>query len=549
MAALSARRQAANTSFDPAGTGLVATNVQDAIEEVSAGGGGGSPAFLRRRYKIGNGVNGIMTGTVDDTQGALNLGAMQEIVDDADTNSAGVEMDHETVQIAGGPLIIRSSAGGLIWDSPTYATLSQRSNNVAVLQLGDTSNVCQNLRFSGINLHYLNDQSANTNANALVIYNQWKSSIGNIQVSSTTATPRPYRGIYIPGSQTVFSNRFYNWYVFRARYSLLHISNYGTGNTYDNIYLSGVGTSGTAQQVDFPFRWDYNGNQLHDSVFNQLNIEWCISNQLMRLSNIRGPVFNSLHIEQNQLSGANASVYYNSIGNQVINGCMFLDNWIQTANVSDSNPAIFRSFNDGMTLVDSYTHISNSASYINNPFYLFAQADNDGINSNPGMCTINHAQWAEGASGHAAIASNMRYDRNLGFTDMDGGVWPQRNLLRAKELSLGGVQSTIEGGVLRMQATTRIYGQEMGRKLIVQVSGTLSANIDVTLDNFMAPSGSRWDGAPVPDGTVVEFRRAGTHTNDCNIKNHAGTTIATMPNGSGTSRQYLVKSGGVWVVA
>lgn len=228
---------------------------------------------------------------------------------------------------------------------------------------------------------------------------------------------------------------------------------------------------------------------------------------------------------------------------------MFLDNWIRTATVSDNFPSIFKCFNDGMIHVNAFTHNNNSGSYIDKAYYLAYQDLNDGYNSNPATVTINHPQFVDAAG--TSIQTYMRPDRALssGGADFDSVSWPSQIYVRARSMELNNALPTIEGGVIRLTGTpttSRLYGQVIGRKLMVQVSGTLGAASEVILDNFMAPTGARWANAPVPDGTIVEFRRAGTHVNDFVIKRHDGTTLVTMANGSGSSRRYAVKVSGQW---
>ncbi len=581
MAALQARRQAANTSFDPTGTTLTATNVQEAIEEAAGMGGPGGdieastviynnlasgisatniqdavdylalatpPAYIRPTRVIRDGVEGVEYGTLNETDATANRTTVNAIIASATTAQAWIEPDPGSINIGGGPLLI---GNGTRWAGSFQTNIVQRSNNQPILQIGLTGGATtySNIVFDGASLFYGSDQAGNTNANMLVLGNMWQCDIRNIRCNNTTSTNRPYRCIYIPQGQTFFTNSLTNIFAFQAYQSNLHINNFGTGNSLRNIYLSGVGPAGTAQAVAFPFLWDVNSQQVHDSHGAQVNLEWHRTNRLMSFNNVRSPSFSSLHIEQNQLTGAGASYVYSGIANLKIDALMNLDNWIQTGsgNVTDAIPAFFKCFNDGMILVDTYTHNNNSGSYINTAYYLAYQDTNDGYNSNPSLVTINHPQFVDAAG--TSIQTYQRLDRNLGGTDMDGAVWPGMILLRARSVELNNVLPEVKGGVYRLTGTpqtSRIYGSMIGGKMMVQVSGSLAASTDVILDNFMAPTGGRWASAPVPDGWVVEFRRAGTHTNDFNIKRHDGTTLVTMANGSGSSRRYAVKVAGQW---
>jgi hypothetical protein len=544
MTALTARRQAANTSFDPAGTTLTSTNVQDAIEEILVS--GTAPALIHPTRVIRNGVDGVVSGTLNETDATVNRTQINNIISAAATAKAWIEPDGATFNIGGGPINIPNGAK---WKGQFATTIAQRTNNVAIVQIGATGAgaISSNIEFDGASLFYGADQAGNTSAVSLLLGNMWQSDIRNVRCCNTTSTNRPYINIKIPQGVSFFSNTLTNIYAIQAYYSNLWRENFGTGNTYRDIYLSCVGPAGTAQICSFPYRLDVNSQQVHGDNHDQLNLEWHITNQLMRFNNARSLNFNSLHIEQNQLSGAGASYIYNALSNVNINGLMFLDNWIRNATVSDTIPAIFKCFNDGMTNVNGFTHNNNSGSYIDKAYYLAYQDLNDGYNSNPSIVTINHPQFVDAAG--TSIQTYMRPDRSLGGTDFDSVVWPSQIYVRARSMVLNNVLPTVENGVIRLTGTptsSRLYGQVIGRRLMVQVSGTLGATSEVILDNFMAPTGARWASAPVPDGTVVEFRRAGTHVNDFNIKRHDGTTLVTMPNGSGTSRRYAVKVAGDW---
>ncbi len=527
------------TWADKTGTALIKP------DGTSASISGSSAANVRQTYVIRDGQDGITAGTVDDATAAQNLIALQAIVDAADANTANIEMDTITVEIAGGPLIFRNSCSGVTWNSSTFATLRQRTDNVGILQLGDAANTCQNLAFEGINLHYLNDQSANTSANALTIYNQWKAKIGRIQISNTITNSRSYRGIYFPQGQAVFSCDFYDWFVFQSAFSLLHIANFGTGNAYTNIYLSGVGSNGSAQVVSNPFLWQIgSGSQMHDSVFDQMNIEWCNSNTLMRVNNVRGAVWDSLHIEQNILSGANASMINNVISNLQINSLLLLDNRIQAANASDY-PSVHKGFNNGRTTVKNFCWVNNSASYIDRSFYMHLQSDTDGFNSSPSSFDLDSWRLVEGSG--TVIRDNMIPDRTFGGTDKYGGSWPALNTDSGNHMYLGGGMSRIQGGTIRpvSNVDTTVYGQSItGSPIILAPNNSTGA---IRLSNFMGPTSSRWAAAAVPDNTTVCIYRAGTTVGAIPVQRNDGTTIATLPDAAASAQYNFAKVSGQWV--
>lgn len=508
----------------------------------------GVPTLIRKRYVIRDGIDGIVKDTVDDAQAAVNLAAMQAIVDEADANGGIIEMEQETIEISGGPLIVRSSANGLIWDSPTFARLTQRTDNVAILQLGDTAAVGQNLRFSGINLHYLNDQSGNTSANACVIYNQWKSSIGNIQVANTLTTARPYRGIYIPQNQTLFSCNFSNLYVFQPHFSCLHIANFGTGNAFTNVYLSGTGPAGTAQAVTNPFLWEMSGgSQMHDSVFNQLNVEWCITNKCLRFNNVRGAVVNSLHVEQCILAGAGPTIISNSISNILINSGAILDVIVTATDVTDAFPSVVRTLNNGRTQWNTMTWVNNSTAYITMPYYIHYQADNEGVITLPGKLVCVNRQFIDGAG--TALRDNCIVDRTLGGTDMHGGAWGNLYLTGESYLTSGCGMTRCVEAEHRVDVTKTIYGQDYEDGTLTIPGNLTGGNITITLSNRMGPASSRWANVPVRSGSTLSVVRGGTTTNTVAFNNHDATEITTIGNGVATSRINFYFNGTDWVSA
>jgi hypothetical protein len=379
-----------------------------------------------------------------------------------------------------------------------------------------------------------------------VIYNQWKSRIGRIQVANTITSAQPYIGIALLQSQSVFSCYFYNLYSFRASQYGMYISNFGTGNSWNNIYISAVNTGGSAGNINTMFLWQIaSGQQMHDSFWGQFNCEWGITNTIMRLNNVRGPVFNSVHLEQCILAGANASMINNVISNFQINGLQLLDQRIQTANASDT-PAIHKAFNNGRTNVDTMCWVNNNSSYVDRNFYVHHQPDTDGFTTQTGYLQGRSFSWVDGVG--TVVRDNMRYDRTLGGTDMDGANWGSLDITSGAEMVLGGSMSHIKGANLRVTSTKRLYGQYMIDRPTVTVPGNpaAGADISITLDNFMGPSGSRWASLPIPDGTNFSFHRGGTSTGVVHVLRHDGTEIVTMPNGAATSRFHVAKLSGNW---
>lgn len=503
-------------------------------------------------YYIKNGasINGysIVTGSVDDAQANTNRLAIQAFIDLADATEGRLEVSSETFEIFGGPVIFRATAFGIKWRGQLSTTLRQRSDNVAILQLGDTGAGGQviGLDFDGVTLHYLNDQAGNTGANMLVVGNQWLGKYRNVRCGNTITLARSYRCVYYPGGSSVFSCHGEDIYAWQAYQSLLDIENFGTGNVLTNFYGSGVGFTGAAGVVARPIEIRVgSGSQLHDSALSQINIETLITNRMFYTANWRSFTITSFHVEHVTVSGAGASFFYNEISTANITGLMFLDCRINSAEVTDSIPAIFKFFNDGITTVNGFTWVNNTGSNVNMNYYLSYQADSDGINSSSARLILNSPQFVDGTG--TVVRDNMRISRTVGGTDMDGASWGNLFMRAATSIRVGGARTFVQEAKLRVDATTTLYGIiEKDAEVVVLVH---AANIVITLSNKLAPLGSRWANVDVDDNTIMTIIVLGTSTGTTRVNNHDGTEIFTHPTATATARYNIRKSGGNWILA
>lgn len=506
----------------------------------------GVGAVTERQYIVRNGVDGIVTGTVDDAQAAINRAAIQNIIQLCVDNNAIFKIDGDTFHIHGAPLVIPVDAFGFRWQGLLQTTIVQRSSNMAILQVGEvgagSGNILIGAIIDGVSLFYSSDQAGQGTATTvgstmLVVGNTWFCTLRNIRCCNTTSPNRPYRCMYAAQGVTAFSNRYENIKLFQAHQTLLQAANFATGNAYTNIYCSGVGPSGTAQSVAAPVVFAMaSGAQTHDSVCNQFNVEWCISNKLMLFSNIRGLVMNSLHIEQCRLSGATSAIISNQISNVTINGGCILDVYITNAIVSDAFPAVVRPFNNGVTVWNGFIWVNNSTSYINMPFYLHYQQDNEGFTTNTGRTTFVQPEFVNGSG--SVLRDNLRVDRLMGGTDKDGGVWGNLFLRGAARIECGGAQTRVFEAVHTVDSTRTVYGADyIGATLIVP-SNLTGGPISVTVSNMMGPPGSRWGNKRVPPFSEIRIIRGGTATNDATFNSYNGAAFAVIANGAATSSIY-----------
>jgi len=395
----------------------------------------------------------------------------------------------------------------------------------------------------GMTLHYLADQSANTNANALRLGNLWLSRIANMRIGSTITNNRSYRGVYIPQGMSFFSNTVENIKVFRSSFSLLHIANFGTGNRYDNIYLSGVTSTSVAGSVTSPFLWEMAGSQqMHDSNFNQLNIEWCIANTLMKLTNVRGANFNSVHFEQNRLTNSTPTLVMLNISNASFNGLTVLDNRVESA-IASGSPSLIRLVGESSATVQNLPVIINSSSYVDLPLNVSFQGTDPafaaGRDQNPGSVTIENLRLIDGTG--TSLRDNVRPDHTI-----DPAQFGPMSASFVRRISTGtepGAQ--IDGMTMELVGNYTLYGA-YARNAWIRFPAALTANATLTLSNVMGPAGTQFSGVPVPEGTMLAVRRrTGSQTNALTINNWNGTAIVAADTTVGTTWR-LKFSGGNW---
>jgi hypothetical protein len=490
---------------------------------------------------------GVTKGTgLDSPTRQANAVALQEAINHAVNNRMYFELDYGDYEIESATGL--TVGGRLTWRSPLHATIHQAATNAPILTIGvvgssPANNEIFGMDIEGGTLHYMSDQAANSNANALVLGNLWLSRIANFRISNTITNNRSYRGIYIPQGLSFFSNTLENLKVFRSGFSLLHISNFGTGNSYNNIYLSGVTTSAVAGSVTSPFLWEMSGSQqTHDSNFNQLNIEWCIANILMKLTNVRGANFNSVHMEQNRLTNSTPSFVLLNIANASFNGLTLLDNRVE-ASIASGSPSLFRFSGESTATVNNLPIIINSSSYVDLPLNVSFQgtdpAFSAGRDQNPGSVTVENLRVLDGVG--TSLRDNIRPDHTL-----DPAQFGPLSTSFIRRISTGtepGAQ--IEGMTMELIGNYTLYGA-YAKNAWIRFPAALTANATLTLSNVMGPSGTQFSGVPVPDGTMLSVRRrTGTGTNALTINNWNGNALVSADTTVGTTWR-LKFSAGNW---
>lgn len=441
-----------------------------------------------------------------------------------------VGVDNTTGEIvpAGTPGSTNRNPTGFTWTALLGSTFSQFADNTPIITIAPTSGSSQfGIEFTGGSYYYGNDQPIeNTEANSIVLGPLWLCRIGCIRIASTTHTAWSYRGIYNPSTEFFFSNHLYDIKVFKARQSLLSINSIGTGNVFVNTYLSGVSASGAASNVVVPFWYQHPSfGQAHGNIFIQLNIEWCISNVLMQIANIRGITFNGVHFERNRLSGSNGCFVIANIADINFNGLMMLDNRFESGTVSGS-PCWFRPVNDVGILINGCQYRLNTASYLNVDVYMIWQADASGWENTPAKLTINNLKFQD-ISG--VIGQRIKIDRTLETSDFG-------------PLGLMGVQqvwscprpgSRLRGAEYSRNYSSVLYGATI-EDAFIKYPGSMSGTCTLGLSRYMGPAGTRHAGKPVVRGTTFDLRRsAGTGAGMLVVMNlEEATTLTAMVTGS-----------------
>lgn len=430
---------------------------------------------------------------------------------------------------------------GFTWIAPLTAEIHQYATNTPVLTIVpvDNPSAIFGIDFYGCTLHYGQDESANTSSNALVLGPLWLCRIGGIRVASTTTTNKNYRACFQPQSEFFFSNHLYDMKLFKSSQSLMELQSTGTGNLFDNIYLSGVSSSGVAASVASPFKYSHpSAGQFHGNVFNQFNIEWCQANKLIDVQNARGITFNGVHLEQNRLSGNNACLVNVAIADVTFNGLMALDNRYETGTVSGTAPSWFSSFNDSGITVQNMGYRINSSGYMNTNVFMFHQ--NGGITNTPARIHIDNLRLQDTGS---ALRRFLKVDSD----DMDT-AFGELALLNVGEVHIGEPSSRLERAEYSIAASTVVYGA-MSDEAFIRGPASLTSTLHVQLSRYMGPPGSRGDLIPVKRGAMATVRRsAGTTVNSFVIENQEeGTRILSSLTAATSVRLYF--DGARWTTA
>lgn len=424
-------------------------------------------------------------------------------------------------------LLIPAGKDGFDWRGSKGSMLKQFSSNCPILTIGDVTNQAaqsQDLHLSGARVFYATDQSGHPKSTALQIGLLRNSTIEQVSIladyGETGPLVKAYRGIHIISSGSrfgFFSNNLRDIFIGGADYSLMDVALVGTGSVFSNIYLTQGVTGHPAPISGCPLHIVGTADQ-YETVFEQLNVEWCAANTLIQAQSCRAMSFISMHLEGNQLLGRAASVIALASSQIGLVGVNLLDLDVHAPAVpsGDSPPAVLRCYGD-TAVHGSNVQISWSGpDRINTSFQLVAL---DGHSPPDARQLIDMANLIiRDVSG--GNASSLSLDANLPAASFPLPV-------AIESYRHGDILSQVTGGIIAVNTDVTVFGQY--DRPLVQFPAALGAPRTITLAKRMKPAGA---GSAIPPavGALAGVRRNSGVADGFRlvVANHDNTPLATL---------------------
>lgn len=504
------------------------TSLETADGERRAAGSAIATPHLLRGTISGRLWNGVTPGAgVPRDQRRANLAGLQAAIHAASSQRKFFELEPGLFEIEGTDgLRIPASKHGFQWRGSKGSILQQFSSNCPVLTVGDVAEGardCQDLHLSGVRVCYAADQSANAGSSALRIGLLRNSTLEQVSVLADYGVTGPlikaYRGIHIVSAGSrfgFFSNTLRDIIVGGAAYSLLDIALVGTGSVFSNIYLTQGVAGHPAAVLDSPLRIRGDADQ-YETVFEQLNIEWCIAGTIIQAQSCRGTSFLSTHLEGNRLVGRSPSAVLLSTSQLNLIGFNILDLDLRVLDVAGGvAPALFRCYGD-TAITGSNVQVSwSSPSRVNLGFEVVAVSE---FSPADAQQTVSIAALIVRDMG-GGNARFLSLDRN-----MPAAEFPAPSAVEF--YSYGTLFSQARGAKIAASESATLFGQSAGP--LIQYAATLGAPRTVTLSNRM--SSSHVGGAIPPlTGALAGVRRNSGVADpfDLFVENHDGAPLATI---------------------
>ena len=437
------------------------------------------------------------------------------------------------------------SAGGGTWISAGFK-LVQYALNQPCITFGDVTgtNHRGHMRVSGVIATHGVDQAGQTNASAMRFGSIFWSSFSFMTAGSTGlagSDPRSYNCVNIDGHNSAFffSNSMRDFVIAGAYNTLFKLASFGTQNIFENIYCQGGGGGLGAQAVTAPVVLAAGGTAMGTSNFINFNVEWCISNRLIFGDVVRGFAFTGLHMEGNQLTGADPCfIEMVSSDGFAIRDALLLQNRCHTTDGASGTGAIIKGASTDRAIIDNMTIRNESGAVtVNLPLYLFR---NPTSGARWGSVTFNNFGIADNSTAQDVI-TNFRFHTKMS----EAGYLPVISTFYITNFSFESVLPVIRGGSMALRDTDHTHYAVF--EDFTYRRGTAGAvSRDLTLSNKRGPSGSYLQNLPAKQGQTVCVTRTSAWASPIVVKNHDGTTLASL---TGDTEAMFYYDGTNWVLA
>lgn len=472
---------------------------------------------------------------------ALNAGIAYALANSLEIISLPARCEIENT---GGITFMPNTTYNGVWHSAGFKIV-QYALNEPCITFGDVTgtNHRGGMRVSGVIATHGVDQSGQTNASAMRFGSIFWSSFSYMTAGSTGmggSDPRSYNCVNIDGNNAAFffSNSMRDFVIAGAYNTLFKLSNFGTQNLFENIYCQGG--SSVAQAVAAPVVFSSGGTAMGTSNFINFNIEWCISNRLIYGDTVRGFAFTGLHMEGNQLTGADPCfIEMVSSDGFAIRDALLLQNRCHTTDGASGTGTIIKGAFADRAIIDSMT-IRNEAGAVtvNLPLYLFR---NSTSGARWGSVTFNNFGIADNSTAQDVI-TNFRFHTKMSET----GYLPSPVAgFYITNYSFESVLPVFRGGSVSLRDSSHTH-YAVFEDFTYRRGTAGSVSRDLTLSNKRGPSGSYLQNLPAKQGQTVCVTRTSAWASPIVVKNHDGTTLASL---TGDTEAMFYYDGTNWVLA
>jgi hypothetical protein len=491
-----------------------------------AGYSGGTP-FLLRGTVSARLWPGVTPGRgVGRAQRHRNLVGLQAAVDHAAANQRFFELEPGLYEIEGAAgLQVPPGKDGFVWRGSKGSMLKQFADGAPVLTLGDVAGgrEIQDMDLRGVRLLYDADQSRHGRSTALQIGLMRNSMVGQVAVLADYAEGGPmvkaHRGIHILNRSHAFgffSNTVNDVLVGGAARSLLDIALVGTGSVFSNIYLT-QGVTGSPQPIEgVPLRVAGTAD-LYETVFEQLNIEWCVANVLIHAQSCRSTTFLSTHLEGNRLVGWSPHVM--TVATSSINtiGWNLLDQEVRRADISGgTTPSVFQCYGDSAVAGSGMEIAWSAGGKVDMPFHLVSISPHSPVGAQHAVSVTNMSLRDAGGGNHSGFAFDA------GVSAMGGGM--SGHVARYVHHE---ILSQVEGARFTANSDVTVFGDH-SRPLLC-FPAALGARRVVTLSDRLKRQGPCSAMAVSPGALAGVRREAGqADTRELVVRGHDGRVLLSM---------------------